>query len=381
MDTEKIKVSAVLIVKNEAERIAKCLVSIKPAVDEIIVVDTGSTDSTVDIAREQGALVSFFQWNGNFSDARNFGINQAKGEFVIWFDADDILPIESITPLKTLADADPSAWTVIVDNLFENRKGQSFRQLRLFPNGRSIAFEGRVHETLGPSVARAAVSIRHSSVRILHTGYNLESERIAKRDRNHELLKFELLDHPNDPVVLMEMGNSHHQRGEYSEAVACYKKISGGCAVNPAQLDVFRSVHSLIGVSLLASGDLNGAEEAFRHSISQYPDNCSAYYYMAEIAIKKNDVETLLGMCNSLISLPETIGTVACDYTGMVAKAYGWAANIYLIRGDAKRAAKLFAESEARNLPAAFTLDAAIEAAQKADDSKLLAYFKAKKQS
>jgi glycosyltransferase involved in cell wall biosynthesis len=367
--------SAVLIVKNESKTIESCLRSISPAVDEIIVADTGSTDDTVHKAILCGARVINIQWNNNFAEARNHSIQEAMGKFIIWFDADDILPVESIEPLRTLLDTDPSAWTMIIENMFENRPGQNFRQIRLFPNGKGIFFKGRIHETLGPSIAEAGISTRHSSVRIIHTGYNTEAARTQKIDRNHELLKLEILDYPDEPAVLMEMGNSHHQKGEYSQAVLYYEKISSIPFADTNQRDIYRSVPSLIGVSRLAMGDIGGAEAAFRYSIELFPERASAYYHLAEIAIKKNDVDTLIQMSNQLIRLPEEVNTVACDFKGMIAHAYGWAGNISLIRGDAARAAKLFAESESRKLPPTFTYEIAIEAAKKANLPELQQLF------
>ncbi|MBL8025812.1 MAG: glycosyltransferase, partial [Fibrobacteres bacterium] len=117
------KLSAVLIVKNESKTIEKCLRSISPAVDEIIVADTGSTDDTAAIASACGAKVINIPWNNNFADARNSTIKEAQGDFIIWFDADDILPEESVAPLRTLLDTDASAWTMIIENLYENRRG------------------------------------------------------------------------------------------------------------------------------------------------------------------------------------------------------------------------------------------------------------------
>jgi glycosyltransferase involved in cell wall biosynthesis len=367
--------SAVLIVKNESKTIESCLKSISPAVDEIIVADTGSTDDTIQKASACGARVINIQWNNNFAEARNHTIREAKGKFIIWFDADDILPHESIEPLRTLLDTDPSAWTMIIENMYENRPGQNFRQIRLFPNGKDIFFNGRIHETLGPSIAEAGISTRHSTVRIIHTGYNTETARTQKTNRNHELLKLEIIDHPDEPAVLMEMGNSHHQRGEYSQAISYYEKISSIPFADSNQRDIFRSVPSLVGVSRLAMADIGGAEAAFRSSIELFPERASAYYHLAEIAIKKNDVETLIDMSNQLIRLPEEVNTVACDFKGMVAHAYGWAGNISLIRGDAASAAKLFAESESRRLPPAFTYEIAIEAAKKANLPKLQQLF------
>jgi len=361
------ELSAVLIVKNESERLEACLKSIRPATDEIIVVDTGSTDNSMSIAKACGARVIQEEWRNNFAEARNRAIKEATGRFIIWFDADDILPAESIPPLKTLLLADSSAWTTIVDNLYEGRVGQSFRQTRLFPNGKNILFEGRVHETLGRSIGTSGLSIRHSNVRILHTGYNTKEARAAKATRNHALLEIEILDHPDEPAVLMEIGNSFHQRGEYGRAISFYEKILSLPDSRKVQPEIFLAVNSLIGVSKFESGDIGGAEKHFLESIKTNPDAPTPYFYLAKIAIYRNDLATLVDMSKKLISIPESVGTVASDYPGMVAHAYGWLGNLLLVRNDMAGAALLFAESDKRNLPPSFNYKDAITAADKAN--------------
>ena len=80
-----------MIVKDEEENIERSLMSVKPVVDEMIVVDTGSTDRTKDIARSLGAKVYDFQWTDSFSDARNFSLSKATGKWILVLDADEVI--------------------------------------------------------------------------------------------------------------------------------------------------------------------------------------------------------------------------------------------------------------------------------------------------
>jgi glycosyltransferase involved in cell wall biosynthesis len=80
-----------MIVKNEEDCIARCLNSVKDVVDEIMIVDTGSTDNTINICQSFEAKIERFEWNGSFADARNYGIQKATGEWIIWLDADEEL--------------------------------------------------------------------------------------------------------------------------------------------------------------------------------------------------------------------------------------------------------------------------------------------------
>ncbi|MFG0216248.1 glycosyltransferase family 2 protein, partial [Brevibacillus porteri] len=85
--SEAPKISLCMIVKNEEECLHKCLDSVKDLVDEMIIVDTGSTDKTVEIGKSFGAVVHSYEWQDNFAEARNFGLEKATGDWILWMDA------------------------------------------------------------------------------------------------------------------------------------------------------------------------------------------------------------------------------------------------------------------------------------------------------
>jgi len=91
-----ITISLCMIVKDEEQTISKCLESVKSVVDEIIIVDTGSTDATKEIVKKYDAKVYDFQWIEDFSAARNFAFSKATKEYILWLDADDIIDTEDI---------------------------------------------------------------------------------------------------------------------------------------------------------------------------------------------------------------------------------------------------------------------------------------------
>ena len=86
-----------MIVKNEASVLARCLDSVRGAVDEIVIADTGSTDETPAIARRYTDMVYPFAWCDDFSAARNFCFSKATGDYLMWLDADDVLPEASVS--------------------------------------------------------------------------------------------------------------------------------------------------------------------------------------------------------------------------------------------------------------------------------------------
>ena len=152
-------ISLCMIVKDEAAMIAGCLESVEGIADEIIIVDTGSVDETPEICRSFGASIINAPWQDSFSQARNIGIEQASGEWILCLDADEVLVLDDT--------CSPAAFRAIVQNSpsplldlsvlnymgagLDDLHGLSFYQMaqtRLFRNDSSIRFTRDVHETL-----------------------------------------------------------------------------------------------------------------------------------------------------------------------------------------------------------------------------------------
>ena len=185
-------VSLCMIVKNEAEHLARCLQSVKPVVDEIIVVDTGSTDHTTDIAKAYGAKVLSIKWQRDFSAARNHGIAHASGAFILILDADEMLSSQDYKKFKALvseAASSTAAYSIVTRNYThlmnpigwvpndgsyaQEEAGSGWcpsEKVRFFPNDPRFRFEYPVHEVVGPTLQRAGLAIKKCSISIHHYG-------------------------------------------------------------------------------------------------------------------------------------------------------------------------------------------------------------------
>jgi glycosyltransferase involved in cell wall biosynthesis len=142
--------SAILIVKNEEKNLPRCLKSIQGVCDEMCVIDTGSTDNTVTIARDYGAEVSFFEWNGNESDARNASARMAKGKWLFMIDADEEISPELARELKEklpVYDSDESAQSLslIWRNHYQDDSTSLTRITRISRNFSEFTFSGNIH--------------------------------------------------------------------------------------------------------------------------------------------------------------------------------------------------------------------------------------------
>lgn len=190
--------SLCMIAKNEAHNLPRCLGSVADAVDELIIVDTGSRDQTVAIAEQHGATVLYHQWTNDFAAARNVGLEAATGEWIVVLDADEELEAGSGPRLRELLRQASEAAGVLVPviNLVSDgvwQHAEASVSLRVFRNHPDIRYERELHEQVLPSIERAlpgAQIVTATDVRILHHGYQHdEVKRKGKQFRNLPLAR------------------------------------------------------------------------------------------------------------------------------------------------------------------------------------------------
>lgn len=192
--TARRTVSACLIVRDEEATLARCLISLLGAVDEIVVVDTGSQDRTVEIARKYGARVGEFPWQDDFAAARNAALDLATGDWVFSIDADEWLDGEEARDF--LRAAAQTRENVAFVPYVRMPNGQTYwATTRLFPR-KGSRWEYRIHEQI--RLARPdTVGVHDETFLLRHDGYQAsEEERAARRTRNQALLARQLAESP-----------------------------------------------------------------------------------------------------------------------------------------------------------------------------------------
>lgn len=215
--------SLTMIVRNESANLSDCLQSVAGLFDETIVVDTGSTDDTRDIARAFGARVFDFAWCDDFSAARNESLDRASGDWLAWMDADDRLQEESRQPFKALLASldEPCAYSMAVTSPHPGGERVTTRKIRLFHRDLGLRWVWRVHENLSPI---GGVTVKPASVEFLHIG-NLDRQAVAaKSDRNLALLALELRERPNEPSLYYYLGSEWLYQGNVTMALRCLEK-------------------------------------------------------------------------------------------------------------------------------------------------------------
>jgi tetratricopeptide (TPR) repeat protein len=223
-DASPVRISATLIVRTEAAHLRRCLGSILPFTTEIIVVDTGSEDDSAAIAASFGARVFAFDWQGDFSAARNYALDHATGSWILYIDADEqAQPIERDLLEASLSDPALAAATV----RFRNRTGVTrYEEYRLFRNDPRIRFRNVIHETIVPDVMTLVREegrrVGRSPLALDHFGY--DGDQRAKHARNIPLLRARLAVDPEHVYSWNHLGEALAGLGDAQGAVDAWSR-------------------------------------------------------------------------------------------------------------------------------------------------------------
>ncbi|MDP4084386.1 MAG: glycosyltransferase [Bacillota bacterium] len=220
---KKIRISLCMIVKDEEEYIACCLNSVKDVVDEMIIVDTGSTDHTIEICQSFKCQIEKFTWNGSFADARNFGLKKATGDWILWLDADEELDEKD---KWKLFEGEHFEHFDILSLYFINYHGNqvdvndstSTSLHRLFRNS-GFTFKNKIHECLDfDHIPKERIG--HLHVKVHHYGYlNSTVEKKGKTDRNLKLLKEQIKEGENVPWAYYFIALEYYNKQQFQEAL------------------------------------------------------------------------------------------------------------------------------------------------------------------
>jgi glycosyltransferase involved in cell wall biosynthesis len=287
-----VSVTAALIARDEEAHIGPCLEKLRTIVDEIVVVDTGSVDSTARIAEAIGARVFHVAWKNDFAYARNAALDRASGDWILYVDAD-----ERVVATGDLGDALSNPKAIAARVCFRAASRLSpYHEHRLFRNRADIRFRGIIHETVMPDikalVGRTGGTIVDAPLSFDHLGY--EGDLTAKHKRNLPLLRRAVVDDP-ERVYLWQV----------------------------------------LGEAALGLGDAVAAEDAWRQGLAvlrrraPWPSDVQIYadlfdFHLSDTGVVLTDIATLIEEANRRHpDAPMILWWSACHYesTGKFAKA------------------------------------------------------------
>jgi len=325
----EVKLSQCMIVKNEEKNIETALNWAKPVAYEQIVVDTGSTDRTVEIAEKMGAKVYHFDWINDFSAAKNYAIKQATGDWIAFLDADEYFSPEDtaklIEKLNVLGVSTGSSnETTILQMPWHqlNDAGEVIVidvQNRVFRNIKEVYYVGRIHEYLH---GRGEIKFIDDTA-IIHTGYaETELKERGKAARNVELLRMELKERPNDMMMkayLADSLNSVNALNDYSnqddvaEVDSVFREVIESDAMIPEYLRKKAFEHVLREV-WNDPDKVSDCVALCEKAIKAFPHNLDFYYYCS---VKLNEAEKYEQAWELLHDLDSKIDKVSGSKSGM----------------------------------------------------------------
>lgn len=305
MTCEPSLLAAAIIVKNESDHLRRCLSSLRDLCDRVVVVDTGSTDSTVDVARSFGATVLHREWDGDFSAARNLGLDHIDAQWILYIDADEeVKPCDWMAVRATLAAATGVAAFVVK---FAAQVGWTpYWEYRVWRHRPDVRFRNRIHETMLPDLRRIISDegqrVERLNIEMQHYGY--EGDQTAKHHRNLPLLEEQVRITPERVYLWNHLGRIHGALGHAAQAEAAYQqgidvvRRNGGL---PEPVDIL--VYGSLALFLLSQG--RDASDIINEGLAFDPNHYTLQLASAQHHIRSGNPARAAEILHGLIAAGE----------------------------------------------------------------------------
>ncbi|HEX7378432.1 MAG TPA: glycosyltransferase [Pirellulales bacterium] len=312
-------ISLTMIVRNEEADLPACLESAADLVEDIVVVDTGSTDATKTVARRFGARLIDFPWRDDFAAARNEALKHATGDWVFWLDADDRLDEDNRTRFRALARRltdELAVWLFQCVNVSAGEGGAatSLEQGRLFRRDPRVWWQYRVHEQIVPAIERLGGVTHRGDVVVRHVGYTDPATRRAKLQRDLRLLTLDDAERPNDPLTLFHLGWTQSQLGDAAAAVTALERCR---QVAPPNLAIVARLHALLVRNLRQIGQPQAAFDACQRALPQFPDHAELLFHQGQLLTQARRFADAEASLVRLLGLAESPGMAMGEDPGL----------------------------------------------------------------
>jgi FkbM family methyltransferase len=326
--SEKPTVSVCMIVRDEEKVLRRCLTSVRSIADELILVDTGSKDNTVAIAKEFGAKLFHFEWCDDFSAARNETLKNATGDWIFQIDADEELLPSSIRFLKKQI-SDP--WSLICMISIDNGPTYSerfFKAGRLFRNHPQIRYSRSYHETIETSTDSLTAAepdwrvVYDSKIVVRHYGYedSVKDEK-GKLVRELYMLESYVKDNPKDQSMRIRLAELYNQEGRYDEAIDLCKEV---LVFDPDYV----AAHHILGMAYCGQGRLDEGIVEYKKAIDLDPELPWVRYHLGIVYNDKGEFDKAILEFKRTLNISPNLGKVhtslgvAFHMKGMLEEAF-----------------------------------------------------------
>lgn len=309
-------ISASMIVKNEEKFLPGCLESMRGVIDELVIVDTGSTDKTIEIAKSYGAKLYQIEWKDDFSYARNESLKHCTGKWVLYIDADERLKKETSQNLRKMAinaTNNLGAFICIVESKHLTKEGQLSNQRSGYPRFFRnygypiIEFSGRIHEQIASSISELNKEVAFSDVVIEHLGYEKSPEIMdSKILRNYKLLTEQIKETPEDSNAWFHFAETLALMNLYKESEDALRM-----AINLGTLEdyILSVAYSLLGQLEMRKESLNEALKCFQLSLQAAPEQQAVSFHKATVHYLLDQPEQALEALNNIRKVKKTQDT------------------------------------------------------------------------
>jgi glycosyltransferase involved in cell wall biosynthesis len=327
---KKSKLSICMIVKNEALILERCLESTRAVADELIIVDTGSNDSTIQIAKKYGAIIVSSEWKNDFSYSRNISIQHAQCEWILWIDADDIIPQKSIPEINALKKEKANkVYGMVIKNQKPNGTGSIFLQARMFPNHPSVFFEQSIHEQVMPSALRSGLKLINTQIVIEHYGYSDPDDIQKKAKRNISFLKKEIDKKQNDPVLIIEIADSYSILNDNKNAQYWYEQLISEPLFHKRFPIIVSQAYMGLGNICNCEEKYGRGEQLFGKAQDLCPERTDTLYCTAVSQEMLGEPEKAIQTLQKILMMKYMPLQVGIDYRETKLKAYLRLARLY----------------------------------------------------
>lgn len=308
---KKVTLSLCLITRDEEKNIARCIGSVKDIVDEIVVVDTGSKDKTVEIAKSFGAKVIHAKWEDDFSKARNIAIENATGDWILFLDADEEIKKDDVDKIRPLLNDDAVEAYLF---RFVNYSGSSVNSglteinynYRLFKNNGKLKYIYPVHENLRNVENNRPPVAKKADVTILHYGYLSETRAEKNKSKRYiKLISKYLEKHPDDKFQHANLAVEYFNIGDYNKALKHLLIATKGMDVRVPTAT--RLLRYLIGC-YIALKDYNTALKIIKDAKDYYIDVPDFAFLEGMLYIDQKRYERAIEVFNECLAIGEYDG-------------------------------------------------------------------------
>ena len=296
-------ISLCMIVKNESDHLADCLKSVQELAREMVIVDTGSSDQTIEVARSCGARVYSFTWNDDFSAARNHSLMYAESEWIMVLDADEVIDEDDHPRIRQLIEDDRADGYRLMQRTYQHQSARADWKIlanptplsrgcpgytespliRLFRNLPDVGFKGSVHELVEHDLYQQGRKIIDTDIPIHHYGKFFDETRLHRKHLLYQRIgEKKITDHPTDPRNLIELGVQYLEMDHIDAAVSTLKQA---VSIDPK---ITRAAFNL-AIALARQGNMVEAIKYYRNLLVLDSSHIGACNNLAQILQNQNE--------------------------------------------------------------------------------------------